>query len=54
METIWKILGVSAIFSMAIFMQILSCFAFDNNWCAAHTPTPASNGSLHGCAPHPA
>ena len=42
METIWKILGVSAIFSMAIFMQILSCFAFDNNWCAAHTTTPAS------------
>ena len=42
METIWKILGVSAIFSMAIFMQILSCFAFGNNWCAAHTTTPAS------------
>ena len=32
METIWKILCVSAIFSIAIFLQILSCFAFDNNW----------------------
>ena len=51
METIWKILCVSAIFSIAIFLQILSCFAFDNNWCAAHT-THTSNGSLHGCA-HP-
>ena len=39
METIWKILCVSAIFSIAIFLQILSCFAFDNNWCAAHTLT---------------
>tara|TARA_B100000795_G_scaffold114268_1_gene84762 strand:- start:244 stop:411 length:168 start_codon:yes stop_codon:yes gene_type:complete len=55
METIWKILGVSAIFSMAIFMQILSCFAFDNNWCAAHTTTLASTtAALHGCTPHPA
>ena len=53
METIWKILSVSAIFSVAIFLQILSCFAFDHTWCAAHN-TRASNGSLHGCAPHPA
>ena len=53
METIWKLLLVSGTISIAVFLQVLSCFAFGNNWCAAHT-TPASNGSLHGCAPHPA
>mmetsp|Transcript_7079 Transcript_7079/g.14181 ORF Transcript_7079/g.14181 Transcript_7079/m.14181 type:complete len:134 (-) Transcript_7079:262-663(-) len=32
METIWKILIASGAVSLAIFLQVLSCFAFDNNW----------------------
>ena len=32
METIWKILTLAGVVSAAIFLQILSCFAFDNNW----------------------
>ena len=38
METFWKILLTAAGVACAIFLQILSCFAFDNNWCAHHTP----------------
>mmetsp|Transcript_12133 Transcript_12133/g.24658 ORF Transcript_12133/g.24658 Transcript_12133/m.24658 type:complete len:134 (+) Transcript_12133:42-443(+) len=32
METIWKIVIVAGMVSVAIFMQVLSCFAFGNNW----------------------
>ena len=38
METFWKLLLTAAGVACAIFLQILSCFAFDNNWCAHHTP----------------
>ena len=38
METIWKILLLSGAVSVAIFLQVLSCFAFGNNWCAACIP----------------
>jgi hypothetical protein len=48
METIWKILGVSGVFTVAVFMQVLSCVLFrdndTNNTCARHSnvhPTPA-------------
>ena len=32
METIWKILILSGVVSIVIFLQVLSCFAFGNNW----------------------
>ena len=41
METIWKILILSAVVSIAIFLQVLSCFAFNNNWRAAAPRRPS-------------
>ena len=47
METIWKILILAGVVSAAIFLQIVSCFAFGNNWCS--TPRHRQR-QLH--APH--
>ena len=32
METIWKMLILAAVTSVCIFLQVLACFAFGNNW----------------------
>ena len=47
METIWKILILAGLVSIVIFLQVLACFAFGNNWCSPPARAPAPEASAH-------
>ena len=52
METIWQILILAGMVSIAIFLQVLSCFAFGNNWCAGLRSTRLGLPGAGLRAPH--